>query len=126
MKEPMSIDVSVIIVNWNTCDLLRQCLQSVYAETPFIGCEVIVVDNGSTDGSIEMVQREFGQVNLLTNRDNRGFAAANNQGMAIAKGRHILLLNSDTDRSRSCNRKDRRLCRSTSGYRSDRMSCAEP
>lgn len=96
MKESSSIDVSVIIVNWNTCDLLQQCLQSVYTQTSSIDYEVIVVDNGSTDGSGEMVQREFGQATLVANRDNRGFAAANNQGMAIAKGRYILLLNSDT------------------------------
>ena len=96
MKEPSSIDVSIIIVNWNTCDLLQQCLQSVYAQTSSIDYEVIVVDNGSTDGSVEMVQREFGQAKLLANSDNRGFAAANNQGMAIAKGRYVLLLNSDT------------------------------
>jgi GT2 family glycosyltransferase len=96
MNEAASIDVSVIIVNWNTHDLLRQCLQSVYAQTTSIGCEVIVVDNGSTDGSVEMVRREFNQVTLLANQDNRGFAAANNQGMGVAKGRYILLLNSDT------------------------------
>jgi GT2 family glycosyltransferase len=96
MKERLPVDVSVIIVNWNTCDLLRQCLQSVYAQTPSLDCEVIVIDNGSSDGSVDMVRREFGEVNLLVNGDNRGFAAANNQGMSVAKGRYILLLNSDT------------------------------
>ena len=90
-----SIDVSIIIVNWNTCDLLRQCLQSVY-EQGSSNYEVIVVDNASSDDSVNMVRREFSQVILLTNSVNRGFAAANNQGMALAKGRYVLLLNSDT------------------------------
>ena len=90
------MDVSVIIVNWNTCDLLRQCLRSVFDQVPSIGIEVIVVDNGSADDSVEMVRREFSQVILLANQDNRGFAAANNQGMTVANGRYILLLNSDT------------------------------
>lgn len=90
------IDVSVIIVSWNTRDLLRQCLHSVYRESTGIGIEVIVIDNASTDGSADMVLREFPQVVLVRNSDNRGFAAANNQGLAIAQGRHVLLLNPDT------------------------------
>jgi GT2 family glycosyltransferase len=94
-QEMPSIDVSVVIVNWNTCDLLHQCIRSVY-EQGSSNYEVIVVDNGSSDDSINMVRREFGQVKLLTNPTNRGFAAANNQGIALAKGRYILLLNSDT------------------------------
>lgn len=90
------MDVSVIIVNWNTRELLEQCLRSIYAETWLVNFEIIVVDNGSTDGSGEMVRRGFPQVRLLANRDNRGFSAANNQGMSIAAGRYFLLLNSDT------------------------------
>jgi GT2 family glycosyltransferase len=96
MGEKLSVDVSVVVVNWNTCDLVRQCLRSVYQQSPSIRCEVFVVDNGSSDGSAVMVRREFPQVNLLANQDNRGFAAANNQAVALAKGRYILLLNSDT------------------------------
>ena len=90
------VDVSVIIVNWNTRELLRACLASTYAESPSDRLEVIVVDNGSSDGSVEMVRKEFEQVILIVNPDNRGFASANNQGIAIAKGRYVLLLNSDT------------------------------
>ena len=90
------MDVSVIIVNWNTKDLLRDCLSSVYERAGDVDYEIIVVDNASTDGSAEMVKSVFKHVILIENPDNRGFARANNQGMAVAKGRYVLLLNSDT------------------------------
>jgi GT2 family glycosyltransferase len=89
--------ISIIIVNWNTQDILKGCLESIYAHPPGFACEVIVVDNGSSDGSPQMVEAGFPQVVLVKNPENRGFAAANNQGIAIAKGsRYVLLLNSDT------------------------------
>jgi hypothetical protein len=87
--------VSVIIVNWNTRDLLRGCLHSIAAETS-AAHEVIVIDNASRDGSAAMVAAEFPDVVLIANADNRGFAAANNQGLRIARGRNLLLLNPDT------------------------------
>jgi GT2 family glycosyltransferase len=87
----MTLDVSIIIVNWNTRDILYGCLQSVYEETKKINFEVIVIDNASSDGSAEMVKQEFTQAILILNPDNRGFAAANNQGMKIAKGQYVLL-----------------------------------
>jgi GT2 family glycosyltransferase len=90
------MDVSVIIVNWNTRDILRDCLSSIFKQTQGIEFEVIVIDNGSNDRSVEMVEAEFPQVIIIANAENRGFAAANNQGIAIAKGRYVLLLNSDT------------------------------
>jgi GT2 family glycosyltransferase len=90
------VDVSVVIVNWNTKELLQDCLSSVYEHAGDIDYEIIVIDNASTDGSAEMVKNDFQQVILIENSENRGFAAANNQGMAIAKGRYVLLLNSDT------------------------------
>lgn len=90
------MDVSIIIVNWNTKELLRDCLDSVYRQTSDIHFETIVIDNASTDSSIEMVKRDFPQVVLIENSQNKGFAAGNNQGMAIARGRYVLLLNSDT------------------------------
>jgi GT2 family glycosyltransferase len=89
-------DVAIIIVNWNTCDILRNCLKSIYEQTREITFEVIVVDNASNDTSADMVKSEFPQAILISNSDNHGFAAANNQGMAIAKGRYVLLLNPDT------------------------------
>lgn len=87
--------VSVIVVNWNTRDLLHGCLASIAGQTR-APHEVIVVDNASTDGSAAMVRADFPQVRLIANSDNRGFAAANNQGLAVARGRHVLLLNPDT------------------------------
>lgn len=89
-------DVSIIIVNWNTRDILQDCLKSIYEQTRDIDFEVIVIDNASSDGSAEMVKAEFPPVILIENTKNRGFAAANNQGVKIARGRYVLLLNSDT------------------------------
>ena len=92
-------DLSVIIVNWNVRDLLRRCLRSLYSSATESGLavQVIVVDNGSTDGSVEMVRSAFPAVHLIVNRDNRGFPAANNQGLAVAQGRYSLILNPDTE-----------------------------
>ena len=90
------MDVSIVIINWNTKKLLRDCLASVYEKAGDIDYEVIVVDNASVDGSSEMIRNEFRQIILIENPENRGFAAANNQAMAVAKGRYVLLLNSDT------------------------------
>lgn len=89
-------DVTIVIVNWNTREILRDCLRSVYQSAGPVDFDVIVVDNASSDGSVEMVRAEFDEVQLIANSDNRGFATANNQGMAVATGRYLLLLNSDT------------------------------
>jgi GT2 family glycosyltransferase len=88
-------DVTVSIVSFNTRDLLRACLQSL-AATVGVSYEVLVVDNGSSDGSPKMVAQEFPQVHLLAGRENRGFAAANNLAILRARGRFVLLLNPDT------------------------------
>jgi len=96
------MDVSIIVVNWNTKDLLLDCLKSIYDTTTGLDIEVIVVDNGSQDGSSKGVKDTFPQVKLIQNSENKGFAMANNQALSIAAGRYILLLNSDavlTDRS---------------------------
>ena len=90
------MDVSIIIVNYNTKQLLADCLNSIYEQTRDIDFEVIVSDNGSTDGSIEMLKQGFPQVILIENNANLGFGAANNRGLSIAKGKYIFYLNSDT------------------------------
>jgi N-acetylglucosaminyl-diphospho-decaprenol L-rhamnosyltransferase len=101
------VDLTVIIVSWNVRELLRQCLFSLTRALPFapVGAcsvdgrtiQVIVVDNASSDGSPEMVAAEFPKVQLIRNAQNRGFTAANNQGLAVSQGRALLLLNPDTE-----------------------------
>lgn len=90
------IDASIIIVNYNTRQLTLDCLGSVYASVTSYTYEIIVVDNASRDDSVQAIQKAYPQVQLIANRDNTGFAKANNQGIKVAKGRYILLLNSDT------------------------------
>lgn len=89
------MDLSIVIVNWNTRDLLAQCLRSVYDTAGDLALEVFVVDNASSDGSADMVRREFPQVKLIENAENVGFARANNQAIRLSSGRYVLLLNSD-------------------------------
>jgi len=88
-------DLSIVIVNWNTRNLLAQCLGSVYDTVSDLDFEIIVVDNASTDGSVEMVRERFLQVRLIQNTENVGFARANNQAIALSRGRYMLLFNSD-------------------------------
>src|SRR3990170_6792304 len=90
-----SMDLSIIIVNWNTRDLLEKCLQSVYDTVQGLNFEVFVVDNGSSDGSVDMVRQHFPQVRLIGNQENLGFARANNQAIRESIGRYVSLLNSD-------------------------------
>ena len=91
------MDLSIIVVSFNTKELLKQCLKSVLKQTKGINFEIIVVDNASTDRSPEMVQKEFPKVVLIKNKKNLGFAAANNQALRQAQGKYLLLLNSDTE-----------------------------
>ncbi len=93
------VDLSVVIVSWNVCDLLRRCLASLARSTQpaTISQEIIVVDNASTDGSVETLSPEFPHVHFVANTENRGFPAANNQGIRMARGRYVLLLNPDTE-----------------------------
>lgn len=88
-------DVSIVIVSFNTRDVLRECLQSVYRETGSLRVQVIVVDNASTDGSAAMIEHEFPGALLIRSEVNLGFGPANNLGFQSADGRYIVLLNSD-------------------------------
>lgn len=89
-------DLSIIIVNYKTKNLLEQCLNSIYSENYYFSCGVFVVDNNSKDSSIEMVKKKFPQVKLIENRINSGFAAANNQALTRSNARYFLLINPDT------------------------------
>ncbi len=95
------MELSIIIVNFNTSDLLRKCLNKVYKSLSFSKIEktseVIVVDNASSDGSVSMTEKNFPKVIIVKNKHNSGFAKANNQGIKQATGKYILLLNSDTE-----------------------------
>lgn len=90
------MDVSIIIVNYNTRDLLNQCLKSIIDNISELEYEIIVVDNNSSDGSVEMVRKEFKNVLLIESAINGGFAYANNIGIEKSKGKYVFLLNSDT------------------------------
>lgn len=91
----MRMDLSIIIASYNTVNITRRCLHSVFSQTQKIEFEVIVVDNNSIDGSTEMITKEFPEVTLIRNTVNLGFAAAQNIGLGMATGRFLLVLNSD-------------------------------
>lgn len=90
-----NIDLSIIIVSLNTKDLLQQCLQSIDETTHKTVFEIWVIDNGSTDGSVEMIMQKFPAVRLIRNDSNLGFAKANNLGIRASRGRYVCLINSD-------------------------------
>lgn len=92
----LRMKLSIIIVNWNTKNLLSDCIASVYDRALGDDFELIVVDNDSSDGSQVMIRTQFPEVNLITNSNNPGFAKANNQALRICSGENILLLNPDT------------------------------
>lgn len=95
--EPASIDLSVVILSWNTADLLDACLGAL-RDHPYAGTsEVIVVDNASSDDSVARVKGSFPDVRLIENTTNRGYSGGNNDGLRVARGRWLLLLNSDTE-----------------------------
>ena len=90
------MDVSIIIVNYNTKNITLQTISSVYQKTKDIDFELIVVDNASTDGSTEAIENTFPKVKLIKSSENLGFGRANNKGVEIAKGRNVFFLNPDT------------------------------
>jgi len=93
--------ISTIILNWNGKEYLCPCLQSVKGQT-YPNTEIILVDNASTDGSVEYVKNLFPDLRLLVNHKNRGYGAGNNRGIEEAKGRYIFVLNSDTEVENGC------------------------
>ena len=94
IREP--VDLTVVVINYNVRDFLEHALASVERASAGLDCEVIVVDNNSADGSVEMVQERFRDFICIANTENVGFGRANNQALRIARGRAILLLNPDT------------------------------
>ena len=100
------MELSIIIVNYNTKELLRQTMQSVIDTASNVAYEIIVIDNASNDESCELIKAKFADtVILIQNKENEGYAKANNKGIAIAKGKYILLLNSDTVVLKDCIKK---------------------
>lgn len=91
------MNLSIIIVSWNTCELLKKCLNSIYQNEAGLILEVYVVDNNSSDKTVEMIRAEFKEVELIVNNKNQGFAYANNQALNLVRGEYILLLNPDTE-----------------------------
>lgn len=87
--------LTIVVINWNTRHFLSECLRSIYASPPDGEFEVVVVDNASTDGSLDMVRADYPQTRLIANPANVGFPAANNQGIQASQADYILLLNSD-------------------------------
>ncbi len=96
MPKENNIQLSIIIVNYKVAPFLKQCVLSVLDASKDISSEIIVVDNNSDDGSCEMIKSTFKNVILIANKKNTGFSTANNQGVAIAKGKYVLILNPDT------------------------------
>ncbi|SMG46799.1 glycosyltransferase family 2 protein [Paenibacillus aquistagni] len=90
------MDISIIIVNYNTKDLTKKCMESIFCSATNYQFEVILIDNASHDGSINLFRNFDFDIRLVENDRNLGFSKANNQGMRVARGRYILLLNSDT------------------------------
>ncbi len=90
----MSLEVSIIIINWNGLNFLNNCLNSIYKQS-FRDFEIIIVDNGSNDGSVDYIKKYFPKVKIIKNKENKGFAEGNNIGIKYAKGRFIVLLNND-------------------------------
>ena len=96
----MAVNISIIIVSWNAKKFLEQCLRSLVECG--IDAEIIVVDNFSTDGSVELVLEKFASVRLVQNTSNLGFAKANNAGMLVSNGDYVFLINSDVIVNKKC------------------------
>ena len=101
-QNPESLDLSIVILSFNTKKILLDCLRSVYDFTSNIDYEVIVVDNASSDGSAEAAKKKFPKIALKINENNLGFSGGNNQGIQISRGKYVVLLNSDTLLTENC------------------------
>lgn len=95
-EHKVNLDISIVIVSFNTKDLLIHCLESIQTNTTGLTSEIFVVDNASKDGSADAVSQQFHQVQLIRNQKNVGFSSAANQAFIKSRGRYIILLNSDT------------------------------
>ena len=91
------MDLSIVIVNWNSADYLRQCLRSIHETVKNLNYEVIVIDNASFDGSEAIIKQEFPSVRFIQSNKNLGFARANNEAFKASSGHSILFLNPDTE-----------------------------
>ena len=91
------MDLSIIIVNWNSKDYLHKAIASVEADTKGIDFEVVVIDGGSFDGSAEMLRQDYPHVVFIQSDKNLGFAKANNEAFKVSRGRILLFLNPDTE-----------------------------
>ncbi len=93
----MQIDLSIVIITWKMRDLLQKCLTTIYQYTSEIKFEIILIDNNSQDGTVEMIENSFPQIQLIKNEVNRGVAPARNQGLKLALGKYILILDADME-----------------------------
>src|SRR4030081_840569 len=88
--------LSVVIICWNDSKYILDCIQSIYDNKPSLEFEIVVTDNASTDGSVELVRERFPKVRIVQNKTNIGFGGANNAGVQIAQGEYVFILNPDT------------------------------
>ena len=101
MPDPQAI-VSVVVVSWNTCRLTLDCVRSLESSRKSLSTEMIVVDNASSDDTVEQLRRQFPHVNVIENRENLGFARGNNIGLKICTGKYVALINSDVVVPQGC------------------------
>jgi GT2 family glycosyltransferase len=90
------VKLSIVILCWNDLKVISDCLRSIYSGTRFIECEVIVSDNGSTDGSIPFIRENYPEVRVIENGENLRFSKGNNVGISVTQGEYVLILNPDT------------------------------
>ena len=93
---PDKPDVSIVITSYNTRDMLKSCIESIYQSIDAVAYEIICLDDSSDDGSADMVRESFPKAQLVENKDNLGYTKSNNIGIKLARGRYVVLLNADT------------------------------